>query len=223
MIDIIQIFKSVQRFTKTNYETCTLQREWEDDITSGTGFLKDRILYLPDTGDHPPDIQDAKTLLIQDIQGFDPFFSPMPKEEKYQFKWFKDSNKRHQLFINHESICFYKLAAALHFEVFTIQKKQDGFELFLNYTSFQLSIGTPERVNHKIAEIKPGQPVRYRLNGKSDFSLSGRRERTFAEYDFIFVYAGQADSIVFKDPKQLQIIKVPPGEYKLVDERKILK
>jgi len=224
MTDVIQVFKSARRFTKDNYETDKLAGLWDDSIKSSTGYIKDGILHLPDTGDQPQDIQDAKTLVIQDIKGIDPFFSPMPKQEKYQPHWHKDTNKRHQLYVNEESICFYKVAASLHVELFTIQKKQPGsFNLFLDYSSFRLSIGVPERNDHKIAEIKMGQPIRYRLNGKSDFTMSGRKERSFVEYDFIFVYLGQAGSIVFQDPKQLEITKSPTKEYKLVDERKILK
>ena len=113
--------------------------------------------------------------------------------------------------------------SSLTFEIFRIEKKDpDSFNLYLDYSGNQFSIGIPGRDDHKIAAIKLNQPVRYRVNGKSDFTMSGRKQRTFAEYDYLIEYVGQADKIVLKDQDKIETIKIKPN-YKLVDERKILK
>ena len=227
MIDVIQIFKSAERFKKDDYETGKLRilNQCEDSLTSRTGYLENRTLYLPDMGKQEPDLQSAHTVIIQDINGFDPFLFAMPLEGSHQPRWFKDIKKNHVLLVNEQAICFYRLSGSLTFEIFRIEKKQpDTFNLYLNYSGNQFAIGVPGRDDHKIAEIKLNKPVRYRLNGKSDFTMTGRKQRTFAEYDYLIEYSGQADKIVFKDLKKIETIKIKPNkEYKLVDERKILK
>jgi len=224
MIDVIQIFKSEERFKKGDYETGRLLNQWEDSLLSGNGYLKGRTLYLPDTGREESAIEKAKTVIILDLKGFDPFASALALKTTRPPRWHMDTKKKHMLYVRDEIICYYNLAASMDFEIFRIEKKQpDSFNLYLNYTGNRFAIGIPERDDHKIAGLKPGKAVRYRLNGKSDFTMSGRKQRTFAEYDYIIEYPGQADKIVFKDPDKIKMSKTPNKEYKLVDERKILK
>ncbi len=227
MIDVIQIFKSTERFKKDDYETGKLQllHLWKESFRSSTGYLENSTLYLPDIGKQEPDLQSAHTVIIQDISGFDPFLFAMPLEKSHQPRWFKDIKKNHVLLVKDQAICFYRLSRSLTFEIFRIEKKQpDTFDLSLNYSENKFAIGIPERDDHKIAEIKLNKPVRYKLNGKSDFTMTGRKQRTFAEYDYLIEYLGQANKIVFKDLKKIETIKNEPNkEYKLVDERKILK
>ena len=226
MIDVIQIFKSAERFKKDDYETGKLQllNLWEESFTSSTGYLQNGTLYLPDVGKQEPDLLNAHTIILQDINGFDPFHLAMPLEKTQQHRWFKDFNKNHVLLVKDQVLCYYKLSHSLTFEIFRIEKKQpDTFNLYLNYTGNKFAIGIPERNDHKIAGIKLNKPVRYKFNGKSDFTMTGRKQRTFAEYDYLIEYAGQADKIVFKDWNKIETSKIKPKEYKLVDERKILK
>lgn len=225
MIDVIQIFKSVERFKKDDYDPAHLQllNEAEDRLISRTGYLADQVLYLPDTGQQLPGLQDAHTVIIQDINGFDPLRKPGTGKKLDPLEWYKDRNKNYVLGVNAESVCFARPAKSLTFEIFRIEKNEPGiFSLYLNYAGNQFAIGIPERDDHKIATIKLNQPVRYRVNGKSDFTMSGRKQRTFAEYDYLIEYVGQAEKIVFKELNKLEILKIKPG-YKLVDERKILK
>ena len=225
MIDVIQIFKSVERFKKDDYEPGELQllNNAGNRLTSRTGYLKGNTLYLPDTGQQQPGILSAHTVIILDINGFDPFQKPVPGEGSVPPEWNKDSNKNYVLRVNGEPVCLYRLARSLTFEIFRIEKKDpDAFNLYLDYSGNQFSIGIPGRDDHKIAAIKLNQPVRYRVNGKSDFTMSGRKQRTFAEYDYLIEYVGQADKIVLKEPGKMETIKIKPN-YKLVDERKILK
>ncbi len=226
MIDVIQIFKSEERFKKDEYETGKLRllNQIEDSLMSRTGYLENRTLYLPDMGKQEPDLQSAHTIIIQDINGFDPFPFTTSRDASHRPRWFKDIKKNHVLLVKDEAICYYRLSRTLTFEIFRIEKKlPDCFNLYLNYSENPLAIGVPERDDHKIAEIKLNKPVRYKLNGKSDFTMTGRKQRTFAEYDYLIEYVGQADKIVFKDWNKMETSKIKPKEYKLVDERKILK
>lgn len=222
MIDIIQVYKSKERFIKDEYKAdkTELLHQWDDRLKSRNGYLEDNTLYLPDIGKEEPGLEKANTIIILDIYGFDPF----PLRSKEQPRWFKDYYKSHVLFANEKPICFYKLAKSLTFEIFKIEKKHlDSFDLSLNYSAHSMSIGVPERDNHKIAEVTLNKPVRYRLNGKSDSSGSSGAQRTYAEYDYLIEYVGQANKIVFKELSKIETVKNIPKEYKMVDERKILK
>jgi hypothetical protein len=54
--------------------------------------------------------------------------------------------------------------------------------------------------------------------------MTGRQQRTFIEYDYIFEYLGQADKVEFKPFNNMAMPKTIPFEKcKLVDERKILR
>lgn len=54
--------------------------------------------------------------------------------------------------------------------------------------------------------------------------MTGRKQRTFVEYDYLIEYLGQAEELQFKPLSKVEITKsVPTDQYKLVDERKILK
>ncbi len=227
MINVIQIFKSAERFKKDDYETGKLQllNLWEESFTSNTGYLENGTLYLPDFGKQQPDFTNAQTIIIQDITNFDPTLFVMAKQVAQQPRWFVDNNKNHILLVKDEAICYCKHSTSLTFDIFKMLSEQPGiFNLELNYSDNQLAIGIPARGNHKIAELKINKPVRYKLNGKSDFTMTGRKQRTFVEYDYLIEYLGQADKVVFKDWKKIETIKIKPNkEYKLVDERKILK
>ncbi len=226
MINVIQIFKSNRRFGKDDYDIDKLEflKNSESIVTSITGYLEEQTLYLPDFGKQQPDFINAKTIIIQDITNFNPSLFVMAKQVAQQPRWFVDNNKNHILLVNEEAICYCKHSTSLTFDIFKMLSEQPGiFNLQLNYSDNQLAIGIPERDNHKIAELKINKPVRYKLNGKSDFTMTGRKQRTFVEYDYLIEYLGQADKVVFKDWKSMKTNKIKPKQYKLVDERKILK
>ncbi|AWO00325.1 hypothetical protein DLD77_00680 [Chitinophaga alhagiae] len=217
-MDVIQVYKFIEWFGKDTYETAKQQffAGLEEDFPSRTGFLENHVLYLPYIGEQP-DLRQSQTVIIQDTNGPDPF-----SNRERPPRWLKD--KGHTLLANGEETCIAKSSGNLVYDIFRIEKTPQGtFSLFLNYTHYSLDIGIPSRNNHKIADIKPGEPVRYRLNGKSDFTMTGRKERAFLERDYLFEYAGQANSIVFLELNKIERTKTRAGKpYKLVDERKIL-
>jgi hypothetical protein len=224
MIDVIQVFRSEQRFKKDNYETAKLLHQWEDYIASRNGYLEDGTLYLPDTGDKAPAIEDAKIFVIVDIKGFQPFSAETSRKWTRAPHWHVDTHKKYMLYVNDQIIGGYKQAGSLNLGFLKIEKEQAGsFNLHLHYSRHPMEIGVPERDDHMFANVKTGKAVRYRLNGKSDFTMSGRKARGFAEFDFIIEYSGQAEKVVFEQPAKIETVKKPTKEYKLVDERKILK
>lgn len=96
-------------------------------------------------------------------------------------------------------------------------------DIELEYSTHSMTIGEPFRSNHKIFELKARQVVRYLINGKADFTLTGRKQRTYYEFDYLFEWIGEIEKI---DYYNLQKGKRLPAEeikgYKVVNERKRL-
>ena len=227
MTHVIQIFKSVERIEKLDYSTESRQLldKWGDSFVSKTGYLTDSTLLLPINKEQEPDLKTADLVIIQDINGFDPFLVEKSWDKTNWPSWFKNSRKNDVLSANRQLICFNRLLRKGTCEIFKIEKNESGtFDLHLNYSANEFHIGIPKRDDHKIAELKLGKPIRYKVNGKSDFTMTGRKQRTFVEYDYIFEYLGQADKMEFRDLNKIGKTKsIPTDNYKLVDERKILK
>lgn len=96
-------------------------------------------------------------------------------------------------------------------------------DIELEYSTHSMTIGEPFRSNHKIFELKADQVVRYLINGKADFTLTGRKQRTYYEFDYLFEWVGEIENV---DYYKLEKGKKLPEEeirgYKVVNERKRL-
>lgn len=220
MTDVIQIWKSLRKIEKPNYTPEARQLEvWESERVSKTGYLENGTLYLPVDTESKPDLKTDDLIIIQDIDGFDAF--AMKKDCDGQN--LPEHYYSHILASNPQLVSFSKPAKPRSFEIFRIEKNESGgFDIHLNYTANQYYIGLPERFDHKIGELYKDKSLRFKINGKADFTLSSRKQRTFYEYDYILEYPGQAESITYKDLSQIEKKKAVPAQSKLVDERRIL-
>lgn len=80
-----------------------------------------------------------------------------------------------------------------------------------------LEIASPERFDHKVAEIKPNKTIRYRTNHKYDTWGMKRGERSFEEEDFVIQHLGFVDEIDFSMNQKTEVkINID----KVVNERK---
>ena len=50
--------------------------------------------------------------------------------------------------------------------------------------------------NHKIGELLPGEALRFMAKGRSDFSMTARKQRKYILYDYLVHYLGQAKRII---------------------------
>jgi len=98
--------------------------------------------------------------------------------------------------------------------VFNLVQKEE-LELHLHYNHF--CVGTPERENFKICSLRVGEPVEVKINGKIDFSLTGRRARLFIEQQYIFHYLETFASAQVLKPPVSAIQKTIPYQRNLVD------
>lgn len=227
MTDVIQIYKSKGILEKLSYTPQNRKHfsNLNETVVSENGYVENGILYLQHYYRNHPDLQTADLIIIQDTDGFNPFLIHeslndviLPEGDFRSRRDFLIKDNKHFAGLR-------QLSTPKSFELFKICKSgNDTFELFLDYASNAMIIGMPERENHKIGELKKNQPLRYKINGKADFTLTGRKQRTFCEFDYIFEWIGQVDKIGFQELNKLKKTKkIPLAECKLIDERKILK
>jgi len=218
MIDVIQIYKSKEVFTKQTYTSENRKRgsNLEDTIDSKQGYLDNETLVLPIESINQPDVKTADLIIIQDIKEWNPC---IVNEN------FKRSRRGVLMHENRNLFAFKQLSRPISFEIFKIRKSyKNTYELFINYSSNSMHIGIPKREDHKFCELKRNRPIRYKINGKSDFTMSKGKERTFYEFDFIIEWIGSADKIEFCELNKITKSKViPRDDSKRIDERKILR
>lgn len=227
MIDVIQIYKSKEIFTKSTYtpRNRNLFNLSEESFDSTQGYLENETLILPIEYKKLHDVKTADLIIIQDIKGWESFLVNKYLEGLDLPDWFNKSRREFLINDNKTLYAFRQLSFVQSFEIFKIQKTERGFfELEIDYTANSMRIGIPERENHKFCDLKKSKPIRYKINGKSDFTMTGRKERTYYEFDYIIEWIGTADKIEFRELSKINTSKIVPlGNSKLIDERKILR
>ncbi|HEX2684833.1 MAG TPA: hypothetical protein VHL77_12900 [Ferruginibacter sp.] len=191
-IKILQIFSNIFVYTKKDksFENRKEQLAWKP-VASLNGYVKDGELFLPPAILKHPVLERCQLITIKDSLA--PAFNYME---------------------NMESNDCFELSAPRKLGNFKI-KQAEELELHLDYNRF--FIGTPKRDNIKLCNLRAGQPVEIITNGKSDFSLTGRRERKFNDQQYIFEYLGDFKTCTVLKEKENPVIKNIPAERKLVD------
>jgi hypothetical protein len=111
-----------------------------------------------------------------------------------------------------------------NYSIFKLTKVDGILNLHLNYKDNGFYIGIPRRDDYLLAEIKPNQPLRVTINGKYDFSLTGRRARTFHLLDYLFVYYGEFSEFKVQPWNTISVPRpFPFSPTKHVDLQKILR
>jgi hypothetical protein len=224
MIDIIQIYKNKEIFHKSNYTPENRKRFHKIDSTyvSRNGYLKSKTLYLPTELKQKVNIQNSEVIIIQDIKDWDSFLINKALINSGLPNWYIEQRQKYFSSENPNHFIFQQINSFKDFEIFSISKNTESyFELSLSYNHF--SIGEPKRENHKICNLKLNSPIRYRINGKSDFTMSGGKERTYYEYDYIIEFVGSVKKVEFLELNKIKVQKeIPLENCKLIDERKVL-
>jgi hypothetical protein len=201
-IKIFQVFRNISVYGKEQKSFADRKdnNTWAV-IQSKSGHLINGELYLPEQILQNPDFVTCDLITMEDDN----------PSRTLQSEAIRTNN----LLYNH---CFH-LARKNRLYIFEIRNK-NSIELHLHYGYFE--IGTPERENFKICDLKKDEPVEVKINGKTDFSMSSRRERVFKEQEYIFVFVGEFDSCkILKEPYDC-ILKHVPLDRKIVNLMKPL-
>lgn len=207
MLNIIQIFKLANSIRKPFYTT-DIRNKLEilpKEINSNLGFINKNILYLNIEYEEKLEISQNKAIILID--------------EILPSKTITDNIIK--LNSPDRILSFEPGKKSKHIEIFSIVNNDGCFGIQLNYTSNSFLIGKPERKNHTIANLCSTSPFRYRINGKSDFTMTGRKQRTFTEFDYSFELF-HVERIAYIKTSKNGITKKTPVNIKIIDERKLL-
>ena len=211
MAHIIRMVKSVVHFDKTNYtheNRSKLNAQLLETLSPAVRIHDNTLQLAPDLHtDLNPSVHHL--IVIQHNLDYTHLIdeSHLPKLPQTQLYGFKSPDHW-----NHE--------------LFAIQSntnKPEILDIHLKYSGNELQIAYPKRTNHKVAELHAHTPIRYRLNGQSDFTMTGRKERTFTEFDFMLEYLGQATHLKLNVPMPIHTLPHAfSTSMRVVDERKML-
>ncbi len=222
MIQVFHIFKKHAQILKADY-TPDLRKsffEWEDQMTSRLGTIQNNKLLLPADQKERINSNRIGTLIIQDIIGYSDKGGRPVLEREVRKLDFPDWYLENWLKQYPEFIAINKEDRIRHFEIFSLETAPSGeIELFLRYN--ELHIGRPWRKDFKLCSLKIGQAVEILINGKLDFTMTGRRERSYSEFDYIIHYLGDVQTIEFVAENKLEMMReIPWKTTKKIDLRK---
>ena len=83
-------------------------------------------------------------------------------------------------------------------------------------------VGVPKRDDFQVAALRRGESVQIKTDGRSDTTLSWRKERTFIERDIIVAYLGTFTSVTYHKELPLKEKEIIQAK-KVVDLMKFLK
>jgi hypothetical protein len=106
---------------------------------------------------------------------------------------------------------------ALDLPPLNLSLEEEKLQLRFHWEYF--TVGDPQRDEMKIASLPPGKSLEFKINGKTDFSLTGRRPRHYLEQDFLIRNHGLVESWQVTDPP---FVKTKTQADKVVDLRKLL-
>lgn len=188
-VKVIQLFKIINIYTKAekSFELRKDQMRWSD-VNSKSGYTMEKELFLPETLLDKIDFHLCEMILISDNVS-SPYTECALGENQY-----------------------FLPAPFYRFDIFEIKKNLD---IFLRYNKYD--IGIPIRDDFKLATLKPGIPLEIKINGKSDYTMSAGKERTYKDQQYILVYYGDFHrATILKEPFQA-IKKTIPQVRKVID------
>lgn len=203
MFDVFQVYRSTTFFTKPTYtpENRKLLSEIGDSYDFKHGYVENETLFLAMEFENNPRLKTADLIIIQHTMNG---LNKMPTIDL---------------------ISLSQLNSPKSYELFKVKKTDHGtYTIELDYAAHSGIIGIPKRENHKVFDMKLSQVMRYKLNGKSDFTLTSGKERTFHEFDFMIEWTGTAKNIEILDKiGAVESIDAATRDLKVIDERKILR
>jgi hypothetical protein len=221
MIKVFQVYKKLARIPKPFYTTENRQsfNQWPKTLESLNGYVNNDELILPIERKKNINLNNPESIIIQDILGYSGL-KKSPNDDQLNLPdWFKKQIEKNDT----ELYTFSPQKSRLDFEIFTMTFGKQ-IELNLNYIQNSFNIGIPERDNQKICNISKNEPIRFLINGKSDSSMSSRKQRTYSEFDYIIEYLGEFNKIQYSPLNKVKVNKQIPTEIsKEINMRKILK
>ena len=187
-VTALQIYRNIYSYGKEqkSFDDRKELAAWKP-IVSKSGYVLNNQLYLPESIVAEADFKNCALLTIEDNNS-------------------DVHHTLHHIYPKKINQCFQR-SRHLKLDIFKLEIK-DAIDMHLDYGYFE--VGTPERANFKLCTLQPQEPVEIKINGKTDASLSSRRERTFKEQHYIYENLGLFQQyFLLKETAEPVIKKVP--------------
>lgn len=208
---VLQVFHNVVRFGKeeNNAEAREALCRWQKTILSRCGDVKGKSLALPqEVMADRSRFERSDLLILNDYNNAEEVGKRVPLHEE----------------VGASGVTLLQLGSrCIDYEIFQLSRGEKGLDLLLDYTRTAPYIGAPRRNDYRLACLKPGDVLRVTINGKLDFSASGRRARSYQVRDYLIQYLGDIGSFTFQPESTPPTSKRPPlSQARHVDLREIL-
>jgi len=206
---VIQLFSNSYTYGKANknFESRKEFAKWKTEIKSNT-FFDEKIWISRAAYENRLGVLDNLIVLLDtNFNTYDDGVNLKRLDKKLS-----DNENLNQLIYNQqvkekESLMLSKLRyTPTKIQLFTL-KLAEEIELFIDWDYWKM--GNPKRENFKVAELKKNCPVNIKIDGKRDFSLTGRSKRTFIENNYILEYKGMVREIEVLKENKIFIKKIP--------------
>lgn len=208
---VLQVFHNVISFGKEENNAASREAlcRWQETILSRSGEVKGGSLALPqELLAYRQRFERSDLLILNDCNNAEDVGKRVPLHEE----------------IDASGVTLLQLGSrCVDYEIFQLNRGETGLELHLAYSRHASYIGAPCRSDYRLACLKPGDILRVTINGKLDFSASGRRARSYQVRDYLIQYLGDIDSYTFLPESAPPTDKRPPlQQARHVDLREIL-
>lgn len=207
-VKILQVFRNINLYgkSKRSIDDRRAELEWRD-IQSNAGHVVDGQLFLPESITTEPEFHSCSLISIED----DNRPQVLTSADLQLTKLMAIAPRLPEVpTINR---CF-NLVRPDILDIFELRMASE-LEVHLHYGYFE--VGIPKRNNFKLCEVKYGQPVEVKINGKKDASLTAGAERIFKEQHYVFQYLGDfSRAVILREPFP-SVLKQVPSERKVVD------
>ncbi len=214
---IIQIFDNSYEYTKDSrsYEDRKHQYAWKKEVSSYSGKLSGDQLRVCkhqlktsklDNSDFIFLLDHNSETLSETLKKFG-YLDPAQIHELKKASDFRAYQIEKEVEKDIEYVFYSRLLnSAFKWKCFKFHIDQVPV-IDLEYDEFTL--GKPSRDNFTICMLEKNIPIEIKINGKSDMSLFGRRERTYHEINVIVNYLGTANSLEVVDEPIIKKIPLP--------------
>lgn len=225
MIPVFHIFLKSATVTKTGYtpEFRKSFLDWGSSVRSELGYIENNRLILPDYWkDQVPPVVRTGGIVLQDILGYSGRERQRELELEVRRRFLPEWYLRSQMEHNRELYCFNKQNRKWPLGMLSIEKSEEGtFDLFVDFLENPYLIYESPRVHYRIGTLKKAESIEIRANGKSDFTMTGRKQRTYYEVRYIIQYLGDVQGIDFRPFKGITIDReIPETFFRQIDLRK---
>lgn len=173
---VLQVYHNVARHGPDRHNAAARRElaRWNDVILSSSGIVDDGRVVLSEEAASPPGLFANSSLLV-----LNDYNTPYARDA---MAWASP----------HLPLSGAEAPGLAPFGIFGLRESPDaGLELHLRYSENREWIGRPSRGDYKLAELRPDEPVRVLINGKTDFSFSAGMERLYLVADYVFEYLGR--------------------------------